>query len=90
MTISATAFAYTELPFCPGDGSPGWINYFDYKRGQNDWQQYRRGYYTPAGHLSESSLDTMLPDLLTRDLIGTHALATRINKVIEDNNMYRI
>ena len=56
--IIQNSHAWPELPFCPSGGPPGWMNYFDYKRDQNNWrnqqrQQWRQLYspyqYSPRG-----------------------------------------
>jgi hypothetical protein len=53
-TVIQSSYAWPELPFCPSGGPSGWMNYFNYKRDQNNWQhqinqqyypyQYSRGY----------------------------------------------
>ncbi len=48
LAVPFNAFAFfTELPFCPSGGPPGWMNYFDHKRDQNIWRQrnYRPHHY---------------------------------------------
>jgi len=34
--------AYTELPFCPSGGPPGWMNYFDYRQDKKNWRNHFR------------------------------------------------
>ncbi len=39
--MSFPGFPRKELPFCPGGGPSGWLNYFDYKRDQNIRRRYQ-------------------------------------------------
>ena len=43
--ISPNSYAFPELPFCPAGGPPGWLNYFNDKRDQNNWRRYSRYNY---------------------------------------------
>lgn len=52
-TMPEAGFARKELPFCPGGGPPGWMNYFDYKRDQNIWRQ--QNYQPYSNHPSSYS-----------------------------------
>ena len=55
-SLSTSTFAYPEIPFCPAGGAPGWMNYIDYKRNQNRWQNaysprsYQQSNYPPAAY----------------------------------------
>lgn len=44
-----------EFPFCPSGGPQGWMNYFEYKRDKNRWQQYiqyqKNHSYIPENYL---------------------------------------
>jgi len=44
LTFTANAYAFPEIPFCPGGGPPGWVNYFNDKREQNKWRHYSPNY----------------------------------------------
>jgi hypothetical protein len=49
--FSRSGYPRKELPFCPGGGPPGWMNYFDYKRDQNIMRRYplsRPAYLRPG------------------------------------------
>ena len=48
LSLSTNLSAYPEIPFCPAGGAPGWMNYIDYKRNQNRWQQSSYPAYSPA------------------------------------------
>ena len=45
--LTANSHAFPELPFCPGGGPPGWMNYFNDKRDQNIRRHYAPQ-YSPA------------------------------------------
>jgi len=48
LSLSPASHAFPELPFCPAGGPPGWMNYFNDKRDQNNWRRYSQYYATPA------------------------------------------
>lgn len=73
LSLSLNGYAFPELPFCPAGGPTGWLNYFNYKRDQDNWRRYSwlspsayntvsyPGYYAPAFPYANRRYDYAMP-----------------------------